>query len=78
MIEIQKFLKTPETGQIVKVYLDEKRNFCFGVVKDLYLQSKVSNGKRIKREIVVLRKSKRTYPINEIDFFFDKSLVLFL
>lgn len=76
-MEVEKFIKTPQAGQIVKVYLDRSK-YCFGIVKDLYFKKTARNRRVIKRQVVVLKKTKKQYSITNIDFYLNKDLVLFL
>lgn len=72
MENIKRFVKTPEIGAIVKVYIEDDKKHRFGKVKDITIVDMDD----YTREIIVLEPCK---PVEfwEIDYFFDISKVSF-
>ncbi len=68
--EIEKFIKTPEIGNKVKVYYTGNRQ-RYGFVK------KVIVSEQRKREILILEESERDFELQECDFCLEKGLVVF-
>jgi hypothetical protein len=76
-----KFIKTPVSGNKIKVYLQNK-TYCFGIVKDVVMQNYfkyVPQGNTIiSQQMAVVEKVDEVFDINSIDFFFEESRVIFV
>lgn len=76
MIEIdpiRKFIKTPELGDIIKVYLNNETSI-FG----RYISKEIGMSKErrpVLREIACIKKVKRKYDLAECKFCFSENIV---
>ena len=74
------FIKTPVKGDKMKVYLQNK-TFCYGIVRDVVMQNYfkyVPMGNTIvSQQMAVVEKVEDVFDINNIDFFFEESRVIF-
>lgn len=72
---IEKFIKTPIQGDIVKVYLN-KNDFTFGIV--IRVENGIDQESGKIREIVILKNADHDFTLNETDYFLPKSKVGFI
>jgi hypothetical protein len=74
-----KFIKTPQKGQLVKVYSHNRQSYRVGVVIGLVMREvPTAMPDTIKiREMVALRETHKRVPYHQYDFFFDDAVVVF-
>lgn len=77
-MEVHKFLKTPENGNIVKVYfgVEGKHGCSYGKVKGLIDKKFIRKGVEQLIECVYIEDIDYEPKINDIDYFLDENRVI--
>ena len=71
---IHRFIKAPKKGNVIKVFDSRDRFVYFGIAQKIKVKTNEQNG--VKREVVVVEKTDKTYQLSEVDFFLPESKVI--
>lgn len=74
--EPKRFIVTPFKGQIVKVYLQNKKE-AYGIVREIVIEPDYDERDGTLREIAVLDRANREYELHECDYFLTEAKIRF-
>ena len=76
--EPSQFIRKPEPGNKVKVYIDEHSSIAFGIVKEVRMNYGTIPNCIPGREVAILEQTKKVFHTNECDYCLPINKVVFV